>query len=166
MLVLVCAAASTPGAGNAAAAGESNVIVLTQVGCQFLEAENGINHGYTTTGTEDCTSINAATEQGRLARLHAMTLRPGTYIFRVTNKNVPYSVGFWLREKSYDWRYFIDKMTKLSVYHEDVLGPGVTQDFEIELKEGEYLYSGLTNPTPDYRLVVTDDGGSATGVSW
>ena len=166
MPVLVCVAALAFGAGIAVVAGESNVIVLTQVGCQFVEAENGVNHGYTTTGPEDCMSINAATEKDRLARLHALTLRPGKYIFRVTNKDVPYSIGFWLREKSYDWRYFIDKLTKLSVYHEDVLGPGVTQDFEIELKEGEYLYSGLTNPTPDYRLVVTGDGGSATGVSW
>ena len=31
---------------------------------------------------------------------------------------------------------------------------GTTQEYEVELSEGEYLYSCPLNPTPDYRLVV------------
>ena len=34
------------------------------------------------------------------------------------------------------------------------LTTGTTQDYAIELKAGEYLYSCPLNPTPDYKLVV------------
>ena len=33
---------------------------------------------------------------------------------------------------------------------------GATQDYAIELTPGEYVYSCPLNPTPDYRLVVTE----------
>ena len=33
----------------------------------------------------------------RLAVAVPLTLKPGKYIFRVTNSNVPYALGFWLR---------------------------------------------------------------------
>ncbi len=35
------------------------------------------------------------------------------------------------------------------------LTPGATNDYVIELKEGDYVYSCPLNPTPEYRLVVT-----------
>ncbi len=38
--------------------------------------------------------------------------------------------------------------------------PGVTQDYAIELKEGDYLFSCRLNPTPDYRINVTAGQGS------
>ena len=34
------------------------------------------------------------------------------------------------------------------------LTSGKTLDYEIELTEGDYLYSCPLNPTPDYRIVV------------
>ncbi len=34
------------------------------------------------------------------------------------------------------------------------LTEGATQDYEIVLEAGEYLYSCPLNPTPDYKLVV------------
>ncbi len=138
-----------------AAAAEPQIITLTQVPCQFLESENGIDRGFKTTRKADCEAINAETGAQRLAEAKVLTLKPGRYIFRVTNKNVPYPLGFWLREKDYDWRNPIHKLTKLSVSGGG-LKTGTTKDYEVELEPGEYLYSCPLNPTPDYRLVVTE----------
>ena len=79
--------------GSAWAGEEPTVIELTQTGCQFLESESGIDHGYTTTRQEDCETINAKSGDERLANAKTMQLKPGKYTFRVTNKNVPYMLG-------------------------------------------------------------------------
>ncbi len=138
-----------------AVAAEPQVITLTQVPCQFLESENGINRGFTSRRKADCDKINAATGAQRLAEAKVLKLKPGRYIFRVENKNVPYELGFWLREKDYDWRNPIHKLTKLSISGGG-LKTGTSRDYEVELEPGEYLYSCPLNPTPDYRLVVTE----------
>ncbi len=142
-----------PGSASVARAGEDNVITLTQVACQFLEAENGIDRGYAARSAEDCKRINSRTAADRLAAAKVIRLKPGRYVFRVTNRNVPYELGFWLREKDYDWRNPLHKLSKISVSGGG-LGPGKTRDYVVELKPGEYLYSCPLNPTPDYRLVV------------
>ncbi len=136
-----------------ATAQQATVIELTQTPCQFLESENGVDHGFTTTRKADCDAINAETGKARLAKAGVLELAPGKYVFRVTNRNVPYELGFWLREHDYNWRNPIHKLTKTSVSGGG-LGLGETQDYEVELEPGEYLYSCPLNPTPDYRLVV------------
>ncbi|HSR71833.1 MAG TPA: hypothetical protein VLL72_05570, partial [Kiloniellales bacterium] len=135
------------------AAQEAKVIELTQIPCQFVESENGIDRGFTTTKKADCEAINARTAEERLAESEVMTLEPGRYIFRVTNKDVPYELGFWLREEDYDWRNPVHKLTKISVSGGG-LTEGATKDYEVELEPGEYLYSCPLNTTPDYRLIV------------
>jgi hypothetical protein len=132
---------------------QATVIELTQIPCQFIESENGIDRGFTTTQKADCDAINATTGSGRLAEAKVIALKPGPYIFRVTNKNVPYELGFWLRESDYDWKNPIHKLTKTSVSGGG-LTTGVTQDYAVELQEGDYLYSCPLNTTPDYRLEV------------
>ncbi len=132
----------------AVAAPQATVINLTQAACQFVESENGVDRGFTTMKADDCKAINAKTRADRLAGATALELKPGTYIFRVTNKNVPYTLGFWLRGKG------LGRLTLPSVSGGG-LTPGTTKDYIVELKEGEYLYSCPLNPTPDYRLVVT-----------
>ncbi|MFQ5786180.1 MAG: hypothetical protein ACE5H8_15345 [Alphaproteobacteria bacterium] len=140
-------------AAGSAFAAEPTVIVLTQIPCQFVESENGIDRGFKTTKKADCEAINARTGAERLAEARVLELKPGPYIFRVTNKNVPYELGFWLREHDYDWRNPIHKLTKISVSGGG-LKTGMTKDYEVELEPGEYLYSCPLNTTPDYRLVV------------
>jgi hypothetical protein len=135
-------------------ASASEIIELTQTGCQFIESE-GVDHGYKTTKKADCDAINARTAKDRLAKAEVMELKPGSYTFRVTNKNVPYELGFWLRSKGYDWRNPIHKLTKTSISGGGMV-LGKTQDYEVTLKPGEYVYSCPLNTTPDYRLVVTD----------
>lgn len=127
---------------------EATVIELTQTGCQFLESENGVDHGFATARKADCEAINAETGAQRLADAKVLKLKPGKYVFRVTNKNVPYQLGFWLRGEG-----LLGRATLPSVSGGG-LEEGVTKDYEIVLKEGEYLYSCPLNPTPDYKIVV------------
>ena len=140
-------------AGPASSAKEPTVIELTQIACQFLESENGVDHGFTTSKKADCEAINGETGAERLAEAKVIELEPGTYVFRVTNQYVPYELGFWLREHDYNWKNPLHKLTKTSVSGGG-LAPGTTKDYEGVLEPGEYLYSCPLNTTPDYRLVV------------
>ena len=149
-LALVVAGTST-----SFAAAEPQVIELTQIACQFLESENGVDRDYRTEEKADCETINAETGSGRLAEALGRSLAPGRCIFRVTNLDVPYELGFWLREHDYNWKNPIHKLTKTSVSGGGLI-TGATMDYEVELEPGEYLYSCPLNPTPDYRLVVAN----------
>ncbi len=141
--------------GAAVPADAAQVVTLTQVACQFVESENGVDHMYTTTRKADCEAINARTGEERRAKAEPMKLKPGTYVFRVENRNVPYVLGFWLRDKDYNWRNPLHRLRKTSVSGGG-LEIGTTRDYEVTLKAGEYLYSCPLNTTPDYRLVVAD----------
>lgn len=153
--VVTVAGAATIGFAqiNAPKANATNVISLTQVGCQFIESENGKNHGYTPTRKADCVAINAKTGDKRVGDAKVLELKPGEYTFRVVNRNVPYELGFWLRSKGYDWRNPVHKLTKTSVSGGGLV-QGTTKDYKVTLKPGEYVYSCPLNTTPDYRLVV------------
>jgi hypothetical protein len=124
------------------------VIELTQVPCQFLESENGVNRGYKSEKKADCEAINAKTVQERIAAAKTMVLKAGDYIFRVTNKNVSYDLGFWLRGDG------VVAFATLPSVSGGGLSMGKTRDYEINLKPGEYIYSCPLNPTPSYKLIV------------
>ena len=136
---------------GATAQAEPQVIELTQVACQFLDVEE--NHGYSSTQKADCEAINEKTGDDRLAKSKTLKLKPGEYIFRVKNENVPYELGFWLREKDYNWANPLHKLNKTSVSGGG-LHEGQTLDYKVTLKEGEYLFSCPLNTTLDYNLVV------------
>jgi len=133
--------------GPASAGDPAQVIELTQTPCQFVEVETG-DHGYTSTKKADCETINAKSGADRLAQSRVLNLKPGKYVFRVTNKNVPYGLGFYLRGDG-----IVNRATLPSVSGGG-LNLGVTKDYEITLKAGEYVYSCPLNPTPDYKIVV------------
>ena len=150
---LIFAAAMMLGSVTAAGAADPTVVELTQVGCQFLESENGVDHHYKPKTEADCVKINAQSGAKRLAAAKTIELKPGKYVFRVTNKNVPYELGFWLRESDYQPGNPLHKLSKTSISGGG-LTTGKTRDYEVDLKPGEYLYSCPLNPTPDYKLVV------------
>lgn len=127
---------------------EATVIELTQTPCQFLETENGVDHGFVSAKKSDCVSINDRTGAERLAKAVVLDLKPGKYIFRVTNKDVPYPLGFWLRGDGLINRAILPSISGGG------LTLGTTKDYVIELREGEYVYSCPLNPTPNYKLIV------------
>lgn len=148
--LLAFAAALSAGAAGAQ---DAKIIELTQTGCQFVESENGLDHKFKTTKKADCDAINAKTGQERLAKAPVLKLKPGTYVFRVSNRDVPYELGFWLRESDYNLGNPLHRLTKTSVS-----GGGLTlgkvQEYKVTLKPGEYFYSCPLNTTPNYRLIV------------
>ncbi|WP_218940045.1 hypothetical protein [Denitrobaculum tricleocarpae] len=131
----------------AQAADEVQVIELTQTACQFVEVESK-DHGYTSNSKADCNEINSKTGAERLANSEVLKLKPGKYIFRVKNENVPYALGFWVRGDG-----LVNRASLPSVSGGG-LTQGTTKDYEITLKAGEYVFSCPLNPTPDYKLVV------------
>jgi len=139
----------------AAPATAAEVITLTQTGCQFLESENGVDKQFKTTKAADCVKINTQTGAERLKKAKVLKLKPGNYVFRVENKNVPYELGFWLREHDYDWRNPIHLATKTSISGGGLV-EGKTQEYKVTLEPGEYFYSCPLNPTPNYRIVVAN----------
>jgi len=134
--------------GSSASAAEPMVVVLTQVPCQFLESE--ADQSFSSTSAADCVTLNKETAEQRLAESEPLQLKPGSYIFRVTNKNVPYDLGFWLRGEG-----LVGRATLPSVSGGGLV-TGKTLDYKIDLKAGEYLFSCPLNPTPDYRLIVRE----------
>ncbi len=144
--LIIVLLAPAPGPSAAPGLPAAKIITLTQTGCQFTEPEGGDKKFKTKSGA-DCKTINAKSGENRLAASKALNLKPGEYIFRVTNKNVPYELGFYLRGTGLG-RILLPKVSGGG------LTRGKTQDYAITLKEGEYVYSCPLNPTPDYKLVV------------
>ena len=145
---LVAAAFAT---GSAVAA--PTVVELTQVACQFVESENGVDHDFKTTQKADCEAINAKNAENRLQEAKPLQLKAGDYVFKVTNKDVPYMLGFWLRNKGYNPLNPVDKLTGTSVSGGG-LNPGVTLDYDVTLKPGEYGYSCPMTTTSEYRMLA------------
>ena len=143
--LLFCLAALLP--HGPAPAQDEAVIEITQTGCQFLEAEKS-DLGFEPAEAADCKAINAETEEGRLADHKILTLTPGTYVFRVTNTDVPYELGFYLRSEDRSLIPFLPRVSGGGIFQ------GETRDFVVELSEGRYIYGCPLNPTPAYTLVV------------
>lgn len=129
------------------ASSDATVIVLTQTPCQFLETE-GVDHGYSSAKRADCMKINDASGEERVEKSKNLSLKPGKYIFRVSNKNVAYNVGFWLRGDGLANRAMLPSVSGAG------LAEGATADYEVTLEEGDYIFSCPLNPTPDYKLRV------------
>ena len=132
---------------SAARADGGQVITLTQTPCQFIESEN-TDHAYGAKSAAECKQINAKSGEDRVAKSNVIKLKPGKYTFRVTNKNVPYDLGFWLRGQGITGRATLPSVSGGG------LKTGVTKDYDITLKPGKYYYSCPLNPTPDYELIV------------
>lgn len=127
----------------------ATVITLTQTACQFLEPEGGVNHGFKTKRKKDCMAINEKNGDERSRSATPLRLKAGKHIFRVTNKDVPYEVGFWLRGAGFE------RLVQPNVSGRG-LTPGATRDYSVELTPGNYAYSCPLNPTPDYPLFVKE----------
>ena len=122
------------------------VIVLHQSACQFIEAE-AEEHSFSASSAEECAQLNEKTAELRLQKAIALRLKAGDYIFRVSNRDVPYELGFWLRGAG------LSRLTLPSVSGGG-LHAGDSHDYRVSLEAGEYRYSCPLNPTPDYVLIV------------
>ncbi|MFC1747468.1 hypothetical protein ACFL2V_01535 [Pseudomonadota bacterium] len=141
MTIIVLASFSASGAQDGV-----TVVKLTQTHCQFLETES-VEHHFKSASAADCEEINEKTGDKRLAASSPLRLAAGKYIFRVTNRDVPYSLGFWMRGQGVQ-RAFLPSVSGGG------LATGTSKDYAIELKPGKYYFSCPLNPTLDYELLV------------
>lgn len=123
-----------------------NVIILTQTGCQFVETEKQ-DYNYQPQKADDCRQINTSTLDSRKKDFKTISLSEGKSVFRVTNKNVPYELGFYLRGQGAS-QLLLPKVSGGG------LTQGKTQEYNVDLKKGKYYISCPLNPTPDYTLIV------------
>ena len=120
------------------------IVELTQTPCTIIESEAN-PQAYISNSSDDCVRINKSTLESR--KLKVLRLKPGRTLFRVTNKNVNYELGFWVRGRG------VSRITLPSTSGGGLI-KGSTKDYFMDLKKGEYLYSCPLNPTPDYSLIV------------
>jgi hypothetical protein len=97
----------------------------------------------------DCAKINSSTLSDRKKTFQSIKLKSGEYTFRVTNKGIPYEVGFWLRGTGFG------RLTLPSTSGGGLFS-GSTGDYPIKLKPGKYKISCPLNSTPDYDLIVEE----------
>ncbi len=146
LIVLTGADGASSGSVPSHVSKESGVVIvtLTQTPCLFIESEEAPRE-FVSKSAADCNRINSDTASER--KFKTLRLKPGKTVFRVTNKNVPYVLGFWLRGKG------IGRVTLPSASGGG-LETGKTKDYTVDLAAGEYYYSCPLNPTPDYLLIV------------
>ena len=130
------------------------VIKLSNAGCQLVEPE-GSFLDIDVTFPRDCPRINRKSKKKRVPNIQTLTLKPGTYKFHVSNTNVPFAAGleiFKLRKNG--------KKERKPIFSKGEILAGYDKIFEVELKEGKYVYTGRQNLTFDYPLVVSAGGAS------
>ncbi len=129
---------------NYANSAEPVIVELHQTPCTIIEAE-ATPRTFVSKNINDCKKINKETTGKRPFKV--LRLKAGKTVFRVTNNNVSYALGFWVRGRG------MARLTLPSVSGGG-LTTGTTKDYVIDLKPGNYVYSCPLNPTPNYPLVV------------
>ena len=124
----------------------TEVIRLTQTHCQFLEVE-AVDHHFSAASADACRAENERSGEARLRQATRLHLKAGNYLFRVSNRDVPYELGFWLRGAGLA-RWHLPSVSGGGI------AMGASKDYAISLESGEYRYSCPLNPTPDYVLIV------------
>ena len=80
-----------------------------------------------------------------------MTLKEGTYVFEISNKNVGHDVGFVLAPKGMvEAEHHIKDAYVTSLVKNNTKSTSK----KVSLKKGEYVYFCPLNPTPQYTLKV------------
>lgn len=77
-----------------------------------------------------------------------LKLKPGNYVFRITNKGVNHEVGFYLQENDEKGK----AVTGSDAGH--VKSGETTKTGTVALAKGKYVYSCPLNPTPHYVITV------------
>ena len=81
-----------------------------------------------------------------------LKVKPGTYVFEVTNKNIDHEVGFVLAPKQ---KKIEAKDHIKPAYLSKTIKAGETSSSkQVKLEKGEYVYFCPLNSTPEYTLIV------------
>lgn len=120
---------------------------LALLGTQHLFAQKAMVADHKMTA-KDVTVIHLTQTEGQF-ETQALNLRPGKYIFEVTNDGVDHEVAFMLTKAE------TPKQGIKEAGLPKMLKKGETQKSGVvELTTGTYLYNCPLNPTPQYTLTV------------
>lgn len=140
---------------------KNDMIELSHSGCQFVEPEGEAYYLYVTFPRDCPRELRRMARENRKINkkrnIQTLTLKPGKYKFRVENVDVPYAVGFEIYELKAN-----GKKKKKPIFSQGELLTGYHQVFEVELEEGNYVYTGRQNPTYDYPLVISNEAATST----
>ncbi|MGB1547775.1 MAG: hypothetical protein ACPHIA_04485 [Alphaproteobacteria bacterium] len=132
---------------------KNGTIELSASGCQFVEPEGTAYYLYVTFPRDCPRELRRLTRQMKKDKkerhIQTLTLKPGKYKFEVKNVDVPFAVGLEIYELQSN-----GKKRSKPIFSEGELLTGYHDVYEIELKEGNYIYTGRQNPTYEYPLVV------------
>jgi hypothetical protein len=103
-----------------------------------------------TTDQEDVRVIQLSQTPGEYETV-SLNLKPGKYIFEVTNRNVDKKLGFYLTPAG------DEKAQVPNSGLQKLVNKGETSRTSVvELSVGDYQYSCPLNPTPHYSLTVAE----------
>ena len=111
---------------------------------QSLVAQNS------TTMQDDVKVIQLSQTPGEYETV-SLNLKPGKYIFEVSNRNVDKKLGFYLTPANDEKAQVPNSGLKKLVNKGETSRTGV-----VELSVGDYQYSCPLNPTPHYSLTVAE----------
>ncbi len=95
--------------------------------------------------SKGCVRLNRATQKMRATAFKALRLKPGAYLFRVTNDSVPWPVDFLVKGA---------RDRALPTTGGGRIAQGQTFEYAVVLTAGVYTFSSPLNPTPEYPLLV------------
>ena len=81
-----------------------------------------------------------------------LKVKPGTYVFEVSNNDVDHEVGFVLAPKQA--KIEAGDHIKQAYLSKTIKAGETASSQEVTLKKGEYVYFCPLNPTPQYTLIV------------
>ncbi|WP_027419336.1 cupredoxin domain-containing protein [Crocinitomix catalasitica] len=81
----------------------------------------------------------------------AITVKAGTYIFEISNKDVDHELGFVLAPKG---KTEPENHIKAAYVTKTVATNTTGYSNHVKLEKGEYVYFCPLNPTPEYTLIV------------
>lgn len=136
---------STVSAADAGIVSQDNgvtVVRLSQKPCRFVEAEPSASFDEHQSYAA-CKAHNAKTLSTRKQR--ALRIPAGKVRFVVSSQDVPYTLGFWIRDV---------RTPQKAIAQGGGIEAGKPKTYEVDLKPGTYLYACPLNPTPDYTIIV------------
>jgi plastocyanin len=83
-----------------------------------------------------------------------LTLKPGKYQFKVTNKGIDHEVAFYLQKADKNAKPISETPVKSSELAKHVKNGETSSSGTVDLAKGTYVYSCPLNPTPHYVITV------------
>lgn len=118
---------------------------------KILFAVAGLLVNFATLAQDQVKTVKLEQTPGEF-KTKTLKVKPGTYVFEVTNNDVDHEVGFVLAPKKANIE--MDDHIKQAYLSKTIKAGETASSKEVTLEKGEYVYFCPLNPTPQYTLIV------------